>query len=179
MNAGNFRMDCFIEPGPITYGTLTNMIEDTIVTKKVLGEKIVAGLENCVAMYPNLSGRFCAFSGLSFTWDSRKKPKERILKETIKINGETIDLTKIYRVAMHNFVSEGGDGFSCFTDCEVCPEHPQKKNIVLVHEFLEMDKNLMEGFEEKYPNIYKIIEYEGHEIIELNLLPPKNVHMLA
>lgn len=41
MNAGNFRMDQIIKAGPVTYGTLTNIIEDTIVVKKILGKDIV------------------------------------------------------------------------------------------------------------------------------------------
>ena len=35
MNSGNFRMDCKIEPGPITFGTIENIILDTIIVKIV------------------------------------------------------------------------------------------------------------------------------------------------
>ena len=42
-------------------------------------------------MYPNFSGRFSVVSGISFTWDCRRKPYERILEETVQIGGEKVD----------------------------------------------------------------------------------------
>lgn len=30
------------------------------------------------------------------------------------INGEQIVMDKMYRVAMHSFMGDGGDGFECF-----------------------------------------------------------------
>lgn len=44
MNSGNFRMDQIIKIGPVTYGTLTNVIEDTIIVKKVVGKNIILAL---------------------------------------------------------------------------------------------------------------------------------------
>lgn len=58
--------------------------------KKVTGEKVIQGLENCISMYPNLSGRYSTFSGIEFTWDCTKKPFERVLAETVRINGKPI-----------------------------------------------------------------------------------------
>ena len=59
-------------------------------------------------MFPNLSGRFSALSGkkknnlgLSFVWDADQPSYSRILKETVKINGESLIENKKYRVAMH------------------------------------------------------------------------------
>lgn len=64
MNSGNFRADTYIAAGPVTYGVLTNIIQDEIVVKKVKGDRLLMGLENCVSMYPNLSGRYSTFSGI-------------------------------------------------------------------------------------------------------------------
>lgn len=44
MNSGNFRADCYIPAGPVTFGILTNIIQDEIVVKKVSGQKVVMGL---------------------------------------------------------------------------------------------------------------------------------------
>jgi 5'-nucleotidase / UDP-sugar diphosphatase len=78
MNGGNFRMDMVIPPGPITFGTIENIITDTITVKLVSAEKLLEALEVSVAMYPNLAGRYCAFSGIGFTWDASLKPMHRI-----------------------------------------------------------------------------------------------------
>lgn len=64
MNGGNFRADTFIPAGPVTYGVLTWLTEDEIVVKKIPGDKLLLGLENCVSMYPNLSGRYSTFLGI-------------------------------------------------------------------------------------------------------------------
>ena len=79
-------MDLLLPPGPVTYGIATNIIEDTVVVKKMSGKILLQGIENCVSMFPNLSGRFSVVSGISFTWDAQKKPYERILPETVTIN---------------------------------------------------------------------------------------------
>lgn len=68
--AGNFRIDGIVKAGAVTYGAVTNQILDQVVMKKVTGTQLLAALENSVAMYPNLSGRFACFSGINFSWDS-------------------------------------------------------------------------------------------------------------
>ena len=130
-------------------------------------------------MYPNLSGRFSVVCGLSFSWDCRKKPYERILEETVRINGEPVDKEKIYRVAMHGFMAEGGDGFICFKNCEEDEHHIETKNLVLMHDFLSMEENLMKTFMEKYPNRLEVIEFEGERVYSLNVTPAKNIRMIG
>lgn len=44
MNSGNFRMDCEIKPGPITFGVISRVIEDEVVVKLVSGSQIIKGL---------------------------------------------------------------------------------------------------------------------------------------
>ena len=52
---------------------------------------------------------------------------------------------------MHSFVSEGGDGFTSFEQCEVDESYLAKKNIVLIHELMHLDEHLLAGYAEKYP----------------------------
>lgn len=44
MNSGNFRMDCEINPGPITFGVIDKVIGDQVVVKYVTGSNIIKGL---------------------------------------------------------------------------------------------------------------------------------------
>lgn len=85
-NSGNFRMDTYIKAGPITFGVIENVITDKIAVKLVRGDILIQALENSVSMYPNLAGRYSAFSGISFTWDASKKPGERVLVDTILVH---------------------------------------------------------------------------------------------
>jgi len=68
-------------------------------------------------MYPNLAGRYSAFSGIGFTWDASQPPGKRILVNTVRVHDEKIDLDRVYKAAVHSFTSDGGDGFDCFTHC--------------------------------------------------------------
>jgi 5'-nucleotidase len=74
-------------------------------------------LEVSVSMYPNLAGRYMAFSGIGFSWDASKKPMERVLPETIKIHEQPLQKERVYKVAMHSFVGDGGDGYACLKEC--------------------------------------------------------------
>lgn len=94
------------------------MITDKIIVKLVPGKILVDALENCVSMFPNLAGRYSAFSGIAFTWDASKKPGERVLVDTIRIHEtEKINLERVYKVAIHDFTGDGGDGYDCFKQC--------------------------------------------------------------
>ena len=105
VNSGNFRIDKVIPAGPVRFNVLSHIIFDYIVVKELSGKILLEALENCVSMYPNLSGRFSAIAGVEFLWDCRKKPYERVLMETVRVGGNPIDLNKVYLVAMHKFVS--------------------------------------------------------------------------
>lgn len=104
-------MDTYIKAGPITFGVIENIISDTIVVVLAKGSVLVQALENSVSMYPNLAGRYSAFSGIGFTWDCSQKPGERILVKTIRIQNQPIDLNHDYKVAVHSFAAQGGDGY--------------------------------------------------------------------
>lgn len=49
------------------------------------------------------------FSGLTFTYDSRKTKMERVIKIIVK--GRELDENKYYKVATLDFLMEGGDGY--------------------------------------------------------------------
>lgn len=40
-NSGNFRMDTYIKPGPITFGVIENIITDNVVVKLVPGKILI------------------------------------------------------------------------------------------------------------------------------------------
>lgn len=100
-----------IQPGPITFGVIENIITDTVVVKLVPAPVFIEALEVSVSLFPNLGGRYSDFSGCGFTWDASKKPMERILADTVTIHGKPIDMTKTYKIALHSFCGAGGDGF--------------------------------------------------------------------
>ena len=51
-------------------------------------------------------------SGLTYTLDLTKSGADRVVTDSIKLNGAAIDPAATYRVAMNNFLAGGGDGFT-------------------------------------------------------------------
>lgn len=79
-------------------------------------------MEYAVSSLPSsFAGSFLIVSGMTYSYDYRKTPK---ITE-IKIQGEPIDDEREYKVAMKNYISGGGDGFTMFKDCKylVDPTH--------------------------------------------------------
>ncbi len=146
MNAGNFRMDTYIKAGPITFGVIENIIFDTIVVVLAKGSVLVQALENSVSMYPNLVGRYSAFSGIRFTWDCSQKPGERILMDTITIHNEPINLNRVCKVAVHSFAAQGGDGYQCLKHCDRISSDNDKLNRQLVRDLLHINHYLLYSY---------------------------------
>lgn len=51
-------------------------------------------------------------SGLTYTLDLTKSGADRVVTDSIRLNGEPVDETATYRVAMNSFLAGGGDGFT-------------------------------------------------------------------
>ena len=59
------------------------------------GKHILEGLENGVSKYPALEGRFPQVAGISFAFDPRKPPLQRVDKSMVLINDEPLDLKRV------------------------------------------------------------------------------------
>lgn len=56
-------------------------------------------------------------SGIRFTFDAKREPYDRVLKESITINGFALNYDKEYRVGMADYAAKGGDGYTFLADC--------------------------------------------------------------
>jgi 5'-nucleotidase len=54
--------------------------------------------------------------GFTYTWDSTRPLGQRVLPESVKLNGKPIEDGKVYRVAANNFLAEGGDNLTMFRE---------------------------------------------------------------
>ncbi|MGW2993783.1 5'-nucleotidase C-terminal domain-containing protein, partial [Streptomyces sp. NPDC001193] len=54
--------------------------------------------------------------GFTYTLDMTKAGADRIVVDSVKLNGAAIDPAKTYRVAMNEFLAGGGDGFTVLKD---------------------------------------------------------------
>jgi 5'-nucleotidase / UDP-sugar diphosphatase len=91
----------------LPFGNINVMVE-------VEGKAILAALENGVYMVEGKAGRFPQVSGMQFTYDISKEPGNRI--SNVKVQGEDLDLNKLYKVATVNYILKGGDGYGMFKE---------------------------------------------------------------
>ncbi|MFE9060619.1 bifunctional metallophosphatase/5'-nucleotidase [Streptomyces violaceusniger] len=125
MNPGGIRSDLAHKAsgsegdGVVTYGEaftvqpFTNMMNVIDLT----GSQLITALQQQVSGSNEASPKILQVSkSLTYTLDLTKSGKDRIVTDTVKLNGEPIDPAKTYRVAMNEFLAGGGDGFPAFKD---------------------------------------------------------------
>ncbi|MEV7418731.1 5'-nucleotidase C-terminal domain-containing protein [Streptomyces sp. NPDC089919] len=131
MNPGGIRSDlAFAKSGDeaadgiVTYGEaftvqpFTNMMNVVDLT----GAQLVTALQQQVSGPVNgPAPKILQISkGLTYTLDMTKAGADRVVVDSVKLNGAAIDPARTYRVAMNEFLAGGGDGFT------VLKEHKNK-----------------------------------------------------
>lgn len=117
LNSGGIRIDKLIPAGPIKFSVINNMIDDWVIVKMVPGQKVLEMLEVSVSKYPSFDGRFMMMSGVRFTFDAKLPPGNRVLLESVMVNGYPIELKRDYKVGLRDYSAKGGDGYLCLKDC--------------------------------------------------------------
>ncbi|WP_329281192.1 bifunctional metallophosphatase/5'-nucleotidase [Streptomyces sp. NBC_00691] len=109
--------------GVVTYGEaytvqpFTNMMTAVDLT----GAQLITTLQQQVSGANQAAPKILQISkGFTYTLDLTKTGADRIVTSSVKLNGEAIDPSKTYRVAMNEFLAGGGDGFA------VLKEHKNK-----------------------------------------------------
>ncbi len=109
--------------GVVTYGEaytvqpFTNMMTAVDLT----GAQLVTALQQQVSGPNQAAPKILQVSkGFTYTLDMTKTGADRVVVSSVRLNGEPIDPAKTYRVAMNEFLSGGGDGFT------VLKEHRNK-----------------------------------------------------
>ncbi|MFD9353668.1 bifunctional metallophosphatase/5'-nucleotidase [Streptomyces sp. NPDC060031] len=130
MNPGGIRADLAYKAagdegdGVVTYGesytvqpfnNLMNIVDLT-------GAQLITALQQQVSGPVNgPNPKILQVSkGFTYTLDATKTGADRVVVDSVKLNGAAIDPAKTYRVAMNEFLAGGGDGFT------VLKEHKNK-----------------------------------------------------
>ncbi len=138
INGGSIRAD--LEAGDITFLDITNVLPYTGTVDKIKasGQVILDCLEMGSRLYPEESGGFIQVSGMTYTIDSEMpssvetdaqgmfvKVNGNYRVKDVKVNGEDLDLEKIYTVAISDYYfADAGDGMTMFSGCELDTEEP-------------------------------------------------------
>ena len=118
MNSGGIRNDLVPsgaaaagEPSPVTYGDVFNVLPfgNVVIVKTLTGDAIARMLDQQFQR----TTRFLQVSrGFTYAWDSTKPAGSRVDRDSIRIDGKPLVMTQKYRIAMVDFLWNGGDDFS-------------------------------------------------------------------
>jgi 5'-nucleotidase len=114
MNASGIRAPLISRNGDVTYGALHTIhpFGNSLITMSLSG----ADLHEVLERQWNGGTRLVFSEGFSYTWHSAAAPGAKVDPADIRLNGRTIDPAATYRVAMNEFLGDGGDGFALFRD---------------------------------------------------------------
>jgi 5'-nucleotidase len=113
-NPGGIRTDVAKkEAGAVSYADLfaSQPFRNQLVTLTLTGSQIKNMLEQ-QWLDPKRPRILQVSNGFSYTWDNARPYGERVIADSMTLNGARIDPTADYRVTVNDFLSAGGDGFS-------------------------------------------------------------------
>ncbi|MFH7593622.1 bifunctional metallophosphatase/5'-nucleotidase [Streptomyces racemochromogenes] len=130
MNPGGIRADLAYKAaggegdGVVTYGESYTVqpFNNLLNVVDLTGAQLITALQQQVSGPVNgPNPKILQISkGLTYTLDMTKSGADRIVVDSVKLNGAAIDPAKTYRVVMNEFLAGGGDGFT------VLKEHKNK-----------------------------------------------------
>lgn len=114
MNPGGLRSD--LPAGPVTWGDVLALhpFANHLVTLDMTGAQLLGLLEQQWPADSSALARILKISGLYYSWDPARPAGGRIV-EACDGAREPIDAARHYRVAVSDFLANGGDGFTAFS----------------------------------------------------------------
>lgn len=127
MNVGGVRASLTVapkyteQPGEVTYREAYDVMPfgNRLVTITMTGAQIKQALEQ---QYQPVAARgsrpmlaLGVSNGFAYEWDASAPQGSRVVNGSMTLNGTPIDLNGSYRVSTLNFLQEGGDLFTAFT----------------------------------------------------------------
>ncbi|MFF7163883.1 bifunctional metallophosphatase/5'-nucleotidase [Streptomyces sp. NPDC008086] len=100
--------------GVVTYaeGFTVQPFSNTVNLQDITGAQLIQVLKEQVSGTNTASPKVLQVSsGLTYTLDLTKSGADRVVTDSIKLNGAAVDPAATYRVATNNFLAGGGDGF--------------------------------------------------------------------
>jgi 5'-nucleotidase len=113
-NSGSIRGDRVFPAGPLTRRTLVEIhpFANVICVLALPGRVVLQALNHGVSSLPVGNGRFPQVSGLTMTADQSAPLGNRV--RDVTVNGQPLDLDRIYTVAIPDFLLKQGDGYTMF-----------------------------------------------------------------
>ena len=117
-NPGGIRTDVVKKNGgAVTYADLfaSQPFRNQLVTLTLTGAQIKAVLEQQWGD-PARPRILPVSRGFSYAWDGSKSDGQRVIADSISLNGARLEPSASYRVTVNNYLAQGGDGFTVLKD---------------------------------------------------------------
>ncbi|MFN3606868.1 MAG: bifunctional metallophosphatase/5'-nucleotidase [Cypionkella sp.] len=113
MNGGGIRGDRTFDAGsPLTRRDILTELPfgNLTVLTELPGAQVLLALENAVSQLETGAGRFAQVSGISFSVDPSAMAGQRVSE--VMVAGAPLDESKVYKVAVNDYIVGGGDGYA-------------------------------------------------------------------
>ncbi|MEV5882525.1 bifunctional metallophosphatase/5'-nucleotidase [Streptomyces sp. NPDC052020] len=100
--------------GVVTYAEVfaVQPFANTVNLQDITGAQLIQILKEQVSGANEAAPRILQISsGLTYTLDLTKTGADRVVTDSIRLNGQAVDPSATYRVASNSFLAGGGDGF--------------------------------------------------------------------
>ena len=117
-NPGGVRSDITRkDEGAVSYGDVfaSQPFRNQLVTLTLTGMQIKNMLEQ-QWLDPKRPRILHVSAGFNYTWDGARPTGDRVVADSLALNGARIDPATSYRVTVNNFLAVGGDGFTVLTE---------------------------------------------------------------
>ncbi len=117
MNPGGIRAALdYGKDGSMTYADIftAQPFNNTLVTLTMSGAQIKAVLEQQFSERRQRPLILQVSKGFRYTYDLRRSTGDRVLPESIKLDGVPLNFAKTYRLTVNDYLAAGGDGFQIF-----------------------------------------------------------------
>lgn len=115
-NPGGIRADLTAVPGsgptPVTYAQVFAVMPfgNELIVKTLTGTVLLQMLEEQFGV--ERARIMQVSSGFTYAYDPSRPRGRRIVRESVRLNGEPLELTRRYRLATSNFLWDTGDGLT-------------------------------------------------------------------
>ncbi|AXK31756.1 bifunctional metallophosphatase/5'-nucleotidase [Streptomyces armeniacus] len=123
LNTGGMRADLTYKAqgkegdGVVTYGEAFQVqpFDNLLVTMTLTGDQLVQVLREQFSGENAAEPIFLQLSSaLRYSADMSRQGAERLLEDTVRVNGKPVTATERYRVTVNSFLADGGNGFATF-----------------------------------------------------------------
>ena len=115
INGGGIRAGKVYAPGSVI--ALKDILAELpfnnrVVVVEITGEDILLAMENGLAQVPVPAGRFPQVSGMKVVFDPKQPMRKRVI--SLEVAGKPVEPSRVYRVAILDFLARGGDDYATF-----------------------------------------------------------------